>query len=1326
MGSQRSSRGNLFRKYLVLIMALVGGALLASSALHLYRSYQESQASLLRFQREKALTAASKIEEFITEIQRQIRLTGQSPWVAGAGDLKEQSFEYRKLFRQAPAVTEVGYIDATGKERLRVSRLAMDVTERQADHSRDPSFREAKAGRTFFSSVYFRKESEPYMTIAMSAGGADAGVMVAEVNLKFIWDAISQIRVGRAGYAYVVDSHGELIAHPDISLVLKKTHLSSLAQVQGARASGSQRDEGGTVMVARDLQGARVLTASAGIAPLGWWVFVEQPLKEAFEPLYGSLLQSALLVAVCLALSAVGCLFLARRMVTPIQALQAGAARIGAGDLTHRIQVRTDDELEALADEFNQTAARLQESYEGLERKVDERTRELSESLEQQTATSEVLKAISRSTFDLQPVLNTLIENATRICGAARGVLLRVHGETYRVAAAYGTTAEYKALVERTLFPSDRGTATGRAILERRAVQIPDVIADPGFTFTEGQRLEGYRTLLAVPLFKEGVPIGAIAIWRLEVRPFTDKQIELLQTFADQAVIAIENVRLFQELQARNRDLSEALERQTATSEILRVISSSPTDIQPVLNAVAESAARLCEAADAAVLRVEGESLRVAAHCGQVPLSSDSLPVNRGSVTGRAVVDRQVIHVHDLWAESAAEFPNGKAIGPLSRTVLAAPLLREDVPIGAIIIRRMEVRPFSQKHIDLLRTFADQAVIAIENVRLFQELQARNRDLSEALERQTTTSEVLKVISRSTFDLQPVLDTLLENAARLCGAQRGQINRLDGDVYRLAAAYNIPPEFKSYLAQHPMRPGRGTVTGRAALERRTVQIPDVLADAEYEYGEGQRLGGYRTLVAVPMLREGIPIGLIVLWKEQVQAFTPRQIELVETFADQAVIAIENVRLFQELQARTGELARSVEELKGLGEVGQAVSSTLDLQTVLTTIVARAVQLSGTSSGVIYEYDEAAGEFRLTATHGWDEEMIEARQAAPIRLGEGAIGQAAATRAPVQVPDILDERAPMLPMAREMLAQRGCRSLLAIPLLREQRIVGGLTVLRREAGNFAPEVVNLLQTFATQSVLAIQNARLFREIEEKGRQIEVASRHKSQFLANMSHELRTPLNAVLGYTKLILNNIYGQVPEKIRDVLVRVEQSGRHLLGLINDVLDLSKMEAGQLTLSLEDYSMKHVVQTAFSAMEPLAAEKKLALKVTMPPDLPLAKGDPRRVTQVLLNLVGNAIKFTEAGEVRVEVTASGAKFTAAVADTGPGISPADQGRIFEEFQQVDSSSTRKKGGTGLGLSIARGFVEAHRGTIRAVNREGGGLLFVIRIPMERTAVPQSA
>jgi len=414
--------------------------------------------------------------------------------------------------------------------------------------------------------------------------------------------------------------------------------------------------------------------------------------------------------------------------------------------------------------------------------------------------------------------------------------------------------------------------------------------------------------------------------------------------------------------------------------------------------------------------------------------------------------------------------------------------------------------------------------------------------------------------------------------------------------------------------------------------------------------------------------------------------------------------------------RSRELVRSVEELRALGEVSQAVSSTLDLQTVLTTIVTRAVQLSGTDGGAIYEYDEATAGFHLRATHKYEDEFVEALRTTPLRLGEGAIGRAAAARESVQIADIIEDRAYLGPR-RELLLRSGFRAILAVPLLREDRIVGGLVVSRKAAGEYAPEVVNLLKTFATQSVLAIENARLFLEIEEKSQQLEAASRHKSQFLANMSHELRTPLNAILGYTELILDNIYGEVPEKVRDVLNRLQKSGRHLLGLINDVLDLSKIEAGQLVLSLSDYSLKDVVQTITTAVEALAAEKKLALKVTLAPDLPPGHGDERRIAQVLLNLVGNAIKFTEAGEVRVQATLTDGAFLVSVADTGPGIAPADQARIFEEFQQADTSPTRKKGGTGLGLSIARRIVELHGGRLWVESSPGHGSTFRFTLPV---------
>jgi signal transduction histidine kinase len=550
----------------------------------------------------------------------------------------------------------------------------------------------------------------------------------------------------------------------------------------------------------------------------------------------------------------------------------------------------------------------------------------------------------------------------------------------------------------------------------------------------------------------------------------------------------------------------------------------------------------------------------------------------------------------------------------------------------------------------------------------------------------------------------------------LCNAIQGNLARFDGERMHLVATHNWTPEFLEVVSkQYPMRLDHSQAGSRAILNRSVVNIPDVLEDPEYR-SDFARAGGHRSVLSVPMLREGKSIGVITVARASAGPFSENQVELLKTFADQAVIAVENVRLFKELQARTTELTRSVEQLTALGEVSRAVSSTLDVETVLQTIVSRASQLASADGCMIYEYDEETEQFHARATHNLEPAFEEAIRRVSIRKGEGVGGRAAELREPVQVADMTQPGA-YESSIRDLVMQAGYRAALAVPLLREDEVIGSLTLTRKTPGEFSPEIVETLKTFATQSALAIQNARLFREIEEKGRQLEIASRHKSQFLANMSHELRTPLNAILGYTELLQDGIYGQIPDKAQETMQRVDRSGRHLLALINDVLDLSKIEAGQLTLSLDDYSLKEVVQTVVTALEPLAAEKKLALTVTVAPDLPVGRGDDRRLSQVLLNLVGNAVKFTDAGEVRVEAKASAGIFLVSVSDTGPGIAAEDQARIFEEFQQVDTSNTRKKGGTGLGLSIAKRILALHGGRIWVESALGNGSTFSFTLPV---------
>src|SRR6266576_2939402 len=789
------TRRRLFTKYVALFVAVVCIALVSNGVFDVFFYYQEHKASLIRIQREQAEAAAAKIGQFIKEIESQLGWTTQLPW--SAGSIEQRRFDALRLLRQVPAITELAQLDATGKERLRVSRLAMDVVASGADLSNDPKFTEAVAKKVYYGPVYFRRESEPYMTLAIAGARRDAGVSVAEVNLKLIWEVVTQIKVGERGHAYVVDAQGRLIAHPDISLVLRNTDMSKLAQVRAARAGASGAatpdNPAETVQEAENIEGRKVLTAYAPVAPLGCLMFVELPAEEAYAPLYAALKRLAFVLLGALGFAVLAGMFLAGRMVGPIQALRTGAARLGSGDLSQRIAVKTGDELEALADQFNDMAGQLQESYAGLERKVEERT-------------------------------------------------------------------------------------------------------------------------------------------------------------------------------------------------------------------------------------------------------------------------------------------------------------------------------------------------------------------------------------------------------------------------------------------------------------------------------------------------------------------------------------------HELETRSHELAQSVGELRALGEVTQAVNSTLDLATVLSTIVAKAVELSGPEAGSIYAADPTTHQFHLRASHGMSEELIAELNQQGIDLSEKTIADAAAQRAPVQAADLKDAApSPVL----SILLRAGYRALLVVPLLGPEGLIGMLVVRRKAPGEFPQHSVDLLQTFAAQSVLAIQNANLFTEVEEKSRQLELASQHKSQFVASMSHELRTPLNAIIGLTEMMVSNAPRFGTEKAAEPLRRVHRAGTHLLGLINQVLDLSKIEAGKLELNPETVNLAPLLEDVIGTARQLAEQNKNRLVLEAQENLGQLTVDPMRLRQILLNLLSNACKFTKQGLValRVKRVVDGRNWIEiAVADTGIGMTPEQQAKLFEEFTQADSSTARQYGGTGLGLAITRKLARIMGGDVTVTSEPGKGSVFTVRLP----------
>jgi GAF domain-containing protein len=701
------------------------------------------------------------------------------------------------------------------------------------------------------------------------------------------------------------------------------------------------------------------------------------------------------------------------------------------------------------------------------------------------------------------------------------------------------------------------------------------------------------------------------------------------------------------------RELAEAREQQVATAEILRVISSTPTDLPHVFAQIAASAASLCDAYDAVIFQADGDLLRLVAHHGPISTPS-SFSLTRGVSLGRAVLDRQPIHIANLQAETD-EYPegSGRAQRLGVRTVLNVPLIRLGKSIGVIGIRRTEVRQFTDREIELLKTFADQAVIAIENTRLFEAEQARTRELTESLEYQTAISEVLSVISHSPDQLQPVLDVITETSVRLCRATHGHVRLLREDGAYHIAAHQIPDaELLKLMQENPFRPGMDSVAGRVALQGVTVHVADVGTDP-FVSGFQRRISHkVKTAMGVPLKQGGRVVGIISVWHTHVQPFTERHIKLVETFADQAVIAINNVGLFEEVQARTMQLQESLRQQAGTADVLKTISrSAFDLQRVLDTLTEAAARLCGADKGLIRRRE--GGNYVLASTYGFSDEFKQWIASTVLATGRGSIvGRVALERKTVHIADVFNE-----PDWESGDWQRlgDFRSMIGTPLLRDGDMLGILVLHRTQAAPFTEKQIELVETFADQAVIAIENTRMFNEIVQQSQELEIASQHKSQFVANMSHELRTPLAAILGYAELMQEGFYEPQGPQSLAALSRIRSNGKHLLGLINTVLDIAKIESGQFKLNLGEYALENVVETVRSATESLAENKKLVLQTEITKGLPLGLGDEQRLTQVLLNLVGNAIKFTDAGEVRITARTADGHFAITVADTGPGI-----------------------------------------------------------------------